>query len=99
MANPAPYYPQAGQNGSYSYANPLGTQQGSAGGVPIQTLGAGMSSLATALINGYFDKQQQQNQNAPMQLQGGQQPNFMSAIFGTAPPNPNIPDPSVAGIY
>lgn len=93
MANPPPNYQQVGQNGSYSYANPLGNQQPN---VPVSSLGTGLASLASALINGYSNYQQK---NAPMQLQGGQQPNFLSAIFGTSPPNPNIPDPSSAGIY
>jgi hypothetical protein len=77
---------------NYSYANPLGT-------IPVRTPAAGMASIASALINGYYDGQ---SQHAPMQLQGATaQPNFLSSLFGAGqPPGAQAvaaPDPSTAG--
>lgn len=79
-------------SGNYSYAQSM--QPNPAQGV--QTMPAGLASMATALINGYNQQSPQ-----PMQLQGAvQQPNFLQALFSGmagAPGQNPVAAPSAGG--
>jgi hypothetical protein len=82
---------------NYSYATALPPP-------PVRTVGAGLSSLADALINGNNAYLANQRQGAPMQLQGAQpSPGLMSAIFGGAagaqPPIVTNDPTTDSGIY
>ena len=87
-----------GWNGNYSYANPLG-QQGQSQTPPVKNAVSGISSIADALINGYFKYMSQPasapTPAAPMQLASAQ---YLAPMFGGSnAPAVNAPMPG--GLY
>ena len=86
--------PSGGWNGNYSYANPLG-QQGQPQTPPVKNAVSGISSIADALINGYFRNMANSAPGtapaAPMQLAGAQ---YLAPMFGgSSAPAVNAPMP------
>ncbi len=90
-----PQTSNGGWNGNYSYDNPLGQQQTP----PVKNAVSGISSIADALINGYFHNMANSAPGtapaAPMQLAGAQ---YLAPMFGGSnAPAVNAPMPG--GLY